>query len=360
MRAILVVDDEEALRRAFCRQLASFGYASDGVGTADDARSALRERNYAIALLDINLPGESGLDLLAHVRSRHSGTGVVMVTGSDDPELARRAIESGAYGYLIKPVRATELLINIANAFHRRELESQHRIAVERLQAVVEQRTEDLVTALANLRQAGDLVQSSQEETVLRLARLVEVRDEATGHHIDRMSQISAVVGARLGLPPAACKLLQLASQLHDVGKIGVPDSILLKPGILTPDEYEIMKSHAAAGHRMLADSQSQLLRLAATVAWTHHERWDGSGYPRGLTGQSIPIEGRIAAVADVYDALTSRRVYRAAFASQTAVDMMEAERGRHFDPQVLDAFRRAAPEIDHLHLTYPHVNGFK
>ncbi len=167
------------------------------------------------------------------------------------------------------------------------------------------------------------------------------------------MSPYCEMIAREIGWPADHCERLRLASQLHDIGKVGIPDRILLKPGKLTETEFEMMKDHAETGYQLLADSSSELMRLAALVAYTHHERWDGTGYPRGLAGEVIPLEGRIAAVADVFDALTSDRVYRPALPFKSALQMMRDERGLHFDPEVLDAFLAAQPEVEEIRHRY-------
>jgi PAS domain S-box-containing protein len=196
-------------------------------------------------------------------------------------------------------------------------------------------------------KEAQASLRRSHEETIRRLARAAEFRDDETGAHIERMGQYCELIAARLGLEPEFRERLRIASPMHDVGKIGVPDAILLKPGPLDAGERVEMQRHAEIGYGILAGSGAELLDLAATIAWTHHERFDGGGYPRGLKGEEIPLEGRIAAVADVFDALTSDRVYRAAFTRAEALMMMRAERGLHFDPRVLDAFLEAEGEIN-------------
>ncbi len=182
---------------------------------------------------------------------------------------------------------------------------------------------------------------------------MVEFRDEETGQHVHRMSAYCEVLARQIGYSPDDAERLRLASQLHDVGKVAVPDSVLLKPGKLTAEEFEIVKGHADAGHEMLLGSGSEVVQLGGLIAHTHHERWDGSGYPRGLTGETIPQEGRIAAIGDVFDALTSDRVYRAALPIKTAVKMMQDERGQHFDPELLDAFFLAQPQIEQIRRRY-------
>ena len=199
-----------------------------------------------------------------------------------------------------------------------------------------------------------DALRSSQEEIVHRLARVVEFRDNETGGHVERMSRYSMLVAEELGWTRGHCRQLQLAAGLHDVGKVAVPDAILLKPGPLTPAERAVMERHCQAGFDMLSGTDSPLLRLAATIALTHHERFDGGGYPTGLAGAAIPIEGRITAVADVFDALTSARVYKDAMPIDDAVELIREGRGTQFDPDVVDAFLRRLDEVASLHTDCP------
>jgi putative two-component system response regulator len=184
-------------------------------------------------------------------------------------------------------------------------------------------------------------LQATLEETIRRLSRAMEIREAEAWGHIERIGETSALLARKVGLPEDRVELIRLASPMHDVGKIAIDDGILLKRGALTPEERTEMQRHAEIGHQILAGSGSELLELAATIAWTHHERWDGSGYPRGLNGEQIPIEGRIVAVADIFDALTHDRIYRPAITAPEALEVLREGRGRHFDPDVVDAFLR-------------------
>jgi len=241
----------------------------------------------------------------------------------------------------------------LANALHRRRQEIDTRRLLEHLHAAATERGEQLEAALQELRLSRDEVWASKAETIFRLARLVEFRDEETGQHLQRMSAYCEIIARRSGLAPERCELIRLASQLHDVGKVAISDTILLKHGKLTEAEFETIKSHAQIGHDMLCGSSSEVVQVGALIARSHHERWDGSGYPRGLAGEEIPLEGRIAAIADVFDALTSDRVYRSAFPFQAAVRMLRSERERHFDPALTDTFLVAQGEIQHASEQY-------
>jgi putative two-component system response regulator len=215
------------------------------------------------------------------------------------------------------------------------------------LKEEIDGRSHELEHALSEL-------ENAQAETVRRLAMAVEFRDEDTGAHIERIGHLSSLLAKQIGMDDDFCTKLRYAAPLHDVGKVAIPDAILLKPGPLTPEERAIVETHAEEGHRLVGGSSSSILDLAATIALSHQEKWDGTGYPRGLTGEEIPLEGRIVAVADVFDALTSDRVYRKAFSVDEAVRMMRAERGRHFDPTLLDAFMEVIGEAGNDARTAP------
>src|SRR5215210_2745240 len=297
MARILIVDDEPAIRELLCRLLERDGHESAVANDVAQARAQLELEDFEVVLCDVNLPGESGLVFVRYALSADRDIAVVMVTGFDDPELAETALELGAYGYVVKPFRPSELSIAVANALRRRRLEIENRDHRDRLQDTVLEQTRALREAVHGLEGKERELQESREETIRRLARAAEFRDRETGDHIERVSHTSALLARHLGLVSERCELLRIASPLHDIGKIAVPDRVLLKPGPLTSDERSQMERHAEAGYWMLAGSGQPLLELAALVAWTHHERVDGTGYPRGLAGDEIPIEGRIVAV---------------------------------------------------------------
>ena len=314
------------------------GYETDAAADAAAARALLAQRPFAAALIDYRMPGESGIELLKHIRARFPDTAPIMVTAVDDAASVELAFEIGAFGYVVKPYRVSELLINLSSALHRRSLQIQTRSYIRELEDKVLDRTRRLRETLAPFGVPGGLPGVPAEELIERLSGALTVRDEETGAHILRMSNYSAILAERVGLG-IATEEMRLASAMHDVGKIGVPDAVLQKPGPLTPDERATMQRHTVIGHRLLSDSPSSLLDLAATIALRHHEKWDGTGYPAGLAGEAIPEVGRVTAVADVFDALTSDRVYRPAMEVGEALAIMLRGRGAHFDPAYLDAF---------------------
>ena len=342
---ILIVDDEEPVRRLLVRMLSRHGYLVEQASNGAEARQILASDPFHLVLSDVNMPGESGIDLVDYLLSDQRDLAVIMVTGVDDTDFAERALGLGAYGYIIKPFEQNELVINVSNALRRRTLEIENRRHREKLEQLVKERTADLWQAVQELEQARDDLRSSQAETIQRLAMAAEFRDDETAKHIHRMSQYCRLLTHKVTGDVERAELVQLAAVMHDVGKIGISDNILLKPGKLTDAEYEEMKKHAEYGYKILAGGSSTLLELAATIACTHHEKVDGSGYPKGLKGDEIPLEGRIAAVADVFDALTTNRVYRKAFPLPVAVEMMKEGRGTHFDAALLDTFLDALDE---------------
>lgn len=342
---ILVVDDEPDVRKSISRVLDSADHLNDVAGSVAEAVDALEADSYALVLADMNMPGGSGLDLLQQI-GRWPDTAMIIITAEDDRRLAEAALEAGAYGYITKPFSANELLINVLNALRRRRLEIENRDHQERLGEMVRERTAELWKALQDVQHAERQLHVSWEETIQRLSIAAEFRDSETAQHIHRMSRYCELLAGWSGLDRERSEMIRTASIMHDVGKIGIPDSILLKPGPLTRDEYVLMQQHSEFGHRILAGTSSSLLDLAATIALTHHEQWDGKGYPNGLKGDEIPIEGRIAGVADVFDALMSDRIYRPAFDLPEAVRTMQAMRERKFDPTLLDLFLENLPEL--------------
>jgi putative two-component system response regulator len=349
---ILLVDDDPATLKLLGRVLESTGYLCSTASSAEDARKHLGEQTFSLVITDVEMPGDSGIDLLERVAVDYPDTATLMVTGMDDTDLAKRALHMGAYGYVIKPFEANEIVINVTNALRRRSLEIENRNHRERLEQMVKERTAELWNAITDLEHSQKDLRLSREETINRLALAAEFRDDETVRHTERMSRYCELIARLAGQDDQQCELLRTASVMHDVGKIGIPDGILLKPGTLTAEEAEIMRGHCEIGHKILSGSNWELLNLAAVIALSHHERLDGTGYPLGLAGNDIPFEGRIAAIADVFDALISHRVYRKAFTIGEAVEMMKAGRGTHFDPHLLDLFMGSLDQVLKIHET--------
>jgi putative two-component system response regulator len=343
---ILIVDDEDQIRSLLTRLLGGHGYDCLTAESAAAARRLLRENEVALVLSDVNMPGESGIDFTREVLAQHRDTAVVMVTGMDDRSYADAAIELGADGDVLTPFKPNELIINVGNALRRRGLEIENRNSRERLEQTVLERTSALRDTIAQLERSDAELRRLREETIRRLSWAAEFRNQETGEHIVRMSLYCALLARLAGLDADRAEAIRIASPMHDVGKIGIPDRILLKPRRLTEDERKVMEAHTEMGYRILAGSGVELLDLAAMMALTHHERIDGLGYPTGAAGSAIPIEGRICAIADVFDALTSDRVYRSAFRPDEARSLMSEGRGTQFDAELLDLFFAAFDDV--------------
>lgn len=349
---ILIVDDEPANVALLERLLAKSGY-SDLRSTTDPREGLELWDSFRpdLLLLDLNMPHVDGFAFMEQVQTStwmsSAGYVPILVLTADITVPTRdRALASGAKDFLTKPFDATEVRLRINNLLEARSLHVGLADANHMLEERVRERTSALAHSLNELSVAHSDLQMSRQETIERLSMAAEFRDDDTGHHIHRMSRYTTILARAVGYDEERCALLQMASQMHDVGKIGTPDRVLLKPGKLKPEEREIMEQHAQIGHDILVGSKAELLQLAAKIALTHHERFDGKGYPRGLAGENIPIEGRMAAIADVYDALTNDRVYRPAFPLMKALEIMREGKGSQFDPSLLDLFFDRMPEV--------------
>jgi putative two-component system response regulator len=280
-----------------------------------------------LVIVDYMMPAPDGMEFIRCFRSHpaKAEVPVLMVTADHEKDVRYRALESGANDFLTKPVDRIEFTSRVKNMLAIRR---SHLALVDRAALLAE----EVYKATAEIRER-------EREAVFRLARAAEFRDPETGAHIQRMAHYSQLIAGTLGLDERQQDLILEAAPMHDVGKLGTPDMILLKPGKLSDEEFAVMKQHATIGWEILRDSAAPTLQTAAEIAWTHHEKFDGSGYPRGLAGEAIPLFGRIVAVADVFDALTSARPYKPAWEFDRAWDFIAAQRGTHFDPHCVDAF---------------------
>jgi putative two-component system response regulator len=351
---ILVVDDEQPLRRALRRTLERAGYGVVEAGDVTEARRVLEAEPVALVFCDVNMPGESGLELVRSVAGADGDIVVIMLTGVDDPGVASEALALGAHGYLVKPIAPNEALINVVSGLRRRALELERKAYVRELEAKILTRTSSLRDALQRLERTEATARHAERDTVDRLVTALSLRSEETGAHIQRVGSYSQMLAHKSSVNGWSQEEIRLAAMLHDVGKIGIPDAILLKAGPLTDDEFSIIKRHPALGNLLLAAGESPVLRLGAEIALTHHERWDGHGYPHGLAAESIPVFGRIAAIADSFDAMTSDRVYRPAMPIGDALSEIRAQRGRQFDPHLVDVFVSSMDELVAIRSDHP------
>lgn len=364
---ILLIDDEPANVKIIQKYLREFGYSrSHGLSDPTLAMQVIEAEQPDVIILDVVMPKISGLDLLAKIRtdSHFAHLPILILTASCDRETRLSAIDRGATDFLSKPVDPMELIPRVRNAIMMKKYQDSLRQYAEKLAIAVRQRTAEL--------------EASRKDVIHCLARAAELRDDDTGHHVLRVGHYSALIARAMGFSAEYCDMMEQAAQLHDIGKIGIPDEILLKPGRLDPEQYERMqrhvglgkkiiepfhaadweaiKHHVSVGQMVLDRSRSPLMKMASAIAISHHERWDGSGYPLGLAGEDIPLEGRIVAVADVFDALSSKRHYKKAIPIARCFTIIEEESGKHFDPQIVSVFLTLRKEIAEIQLRYADV----
>ncbi len=313
-------------------------------GSAREALAWCAQNPYDLLILDYMMPDLDGLEFIAQLPADARGRApVLMVTASQDIEVRHRALENGANDFLIKPIDKVEFLARTRNMLQLRR-------ATVALQNRASWLTSEVNKATAELR-------AREQETILLLCRASEYRDPETGAHIQRMAHYSCLIAAELGLSSEQQELILNAAPMHDIGKVGTPDHILLKPGRLTDSEMVVMRQHAEIGYNILKGSEAPMLRLAAEIAYAHHERFDGAGYPNSLRGQAIPLAGRIVAVADVFDALTSVRPYKAAWTMEDARQYLLDHAGSHFDPDCVAALLRRWPAVLEIRARFHEVN---
>jgi putative two-component system response regulator len=332
---IMLVDDEITNLKLLTKALNVHGYENlEALQDPREVLSSYRKAKPDLILLDLNMPYLSGYDVLDLLRELEDPLlpPVVVLTAQKGQDYLLKAFRSGARDFITKPFDIGELIARVNNML---EVHTAHRLIHEKkevLDDLVRVRTEELL--------------HTRQQVIQKLGRAAEFRDNETGRHIIRVSRTAELLARNLDWSPDDCEALLHATPMHDIGKIGIPDKILLKPGKLDSEEWEIMKTHTIIGAHILEEDGSELLRLAQEIALTHHEKWDGSGYPRGLAGKDIPISGRIVAVADVFDALSSKRSYKDAWNSDRSIEHILSSGGSQFDPEIVDLFRVHLPEI--------------
>jgi putative two-component system response regulator len=345
---ILVVDDELMIREMLREAIEEAGYECSTAGSGEEALEILDRRNADVVITDIVMPGLNGIELLSMIRETSSSE-VIVITGHMDDFSFEQIIDQGASDFMNKPFNFRELVIRLQRILRQRELIAERNEAYENLEATNQQLMKygkDLNETFLDLKAAHQELLESYLDTIHRLVLAAEYKDEDTGDHIVRIGRYSAFLSQKLGFSDREVQNILYAAPMHDVGKIGIPDSILMKPGKLTAEEFETMKAHTTIGAKLLADSRSEILQSAEKIALTHHEKWNGEGYPQGISGRKIPILGRIVSIADVFDALTSKRPYKEPYPVKEAIDIIEKERGKYFDPQVVDVFLEHIDEM--------------
>jgi putative two-component system response regulator len=322
---VLIVDDLAIIRHSLRHILTKAGYQCREAEDVFGALEVLDHENIDLVLCDIQMPGASGLDLVKALRHRIPDTSVVMVSSLEDAETAIECLQQGAFGYVLKPYQPREILVQVNGALRRRMLE----IAFRDREAQLAQKVREQTVEIRN----------SREEIAFRLIAASEHRDNETGMHVRRIGLYAAEMARLLGWSQQAVDTIQSAAPMHDIGKIGVPDAILQKPGALTEEEWVVMKRHTTMGATILKGSTVPFIRMGAMIAIGHHEKWDGTGYPRGLKGEAIPLEARITALVDVYDAVSNRRHYKEPWPEDRVVEVLRKGSGAHFEPLLTDLF---------------------
>lgn len=358
---IAIVDDDPLNVRLIQHQLEKLGYRFIlSVLDSTTALDSLEIFRPDVVLLDVVMPEVSGTELLKQMRnhSQLQSVPVIILTASRDRITKLQILDLGVADFLGKPLDQAELSTRLRNVIQAKQYRDHLEEDATQLEHAVQQRTRAL--------------EASRREVVLCLARAAEYRDDNTGRHVIRVGRYASVLASALALPAEFVGMIELAAQLHDVGKIGIPDSILHKPGRLTAEEMAVMRRHVEYGWKIVAplaereaalwtqgdgdlavDLQSPMLEMASLIAANHHERWDGTGYPAGLAGSKIPLAARLTAVADVFDALSTPRCYKPAFPLAECFRIVESEKGQHFDPQVADACLRSRPAFEAIYLEY-------
>ncbi|MBN1662568.1 MAG: response regulator [Deltaproteobacteria bacterium] len=338
---ILIVDDQPKNTELLEAFLAPQGYEVVMAASGEEALDKLSVNLIDLILLDVMMPGMDGFEVTRRIRQDHAHRllPIVLVTALRETQDRVKGIEAGCDDFISKPFDKMELLARVRSLLKVKAYNDLLSNYQKELESEVAGRTEELKLALEKIKAAS-------LETIYRLSMAAEFRDDDTGAHIKRVSFYCAAVARRMELTGNDIENILYAAPMHDLGKIGIPDMILLKPARLNPPEWEIMKQHTVIGAKILKGSDAEFIRMGETIALSHHEKWDGSGYPMGLMGKQIPIAGRITAIADVFDALTSKRVYKEAFSVDMSLNLIREARGSYFDPDVADAFFAVRDEI--------------
>lgn len=323
--SILIVDDLPIVRLSLQRILGKAGYRCREAEDVPQAMSALEEEASDLVLSDIQMPGASGLDLVKALKPRIPDISVVMVSSLEDAETAIECLQQGAFGYVLKPFQPREILVQVNGALRRRMLEIAFRDREAQLAQKVREQTVE--------------IRDSREEIAFRLIAASEHRDNETGMHVRRIGLFAAEMARLLGWNQDGIDTIQAAAPMHDIGKIGVPDAILQKPGSLTEEQWVVMKRHTTMGATILKGSTVPFIQMGARISVGHHEKWDGSGYPKGLQGEQITLEARITSLVDVFDALSNRRYYKDPWPEHQVIELIRRNRGTHFDPSLVDLF---------------------
>ncbi|MCP4353225.1 MAG: response regulator [Desulfobacterales bacterium] len=345
---IMVVDDEEPIRDMLRQPIQAYGYECLVAGSGEEALDILDKEKTDVVITDIRMPGISGIELAGLIKKKNDSD-IIVMTGYASDFKYENIIETGASDFITKPVSIKELMIRLKRILRERFLLAEQIHAQRKL----EFSNQRLIEYSRYLNNSIVALQASQQElheayidTINRLVMMSKYKDKDTGEHIIRMSRYSALIAEKIGMKNDDIKSIQYSAPLHDVGKIGIPDYIILKPGKLTDKEFDVMKHHTVIGAEILANSKAKVLKYADRIAMFHHEKWNGTGYPQGLSGDDIPLCARIISLADVFDALISYRPYKVPYPVEVALKIIKKERSEHFDPDIVDVFFKNINQI--------------
>jgi putative two-component system response regulator len=330
---LLTIDDDDRMRRSLRAYFEDSGMTVFEANNGQDGLTVFAAEHPDVVLVDLIMPGMNGLAVIEQLATISPDTPAIVVSGTSELNDAVEAVHHGVWDFVTKPIISMSALEHtVQKCLDRAKLKKENELYRLHLEEMVEQRTHE--------------VERTRLQIIQRLGRAAEYRDNETGMHVIRMSLYSRLLALKAGMNHGDADTLLNAAPMHDVGKIGIPDHILLKPGKLTPEEWETMKTHSQIGADIIGEDPSEILRLAADIALTHHEKWDGSGYPHGLRGEDIPLGSRIVAIADVFDALTSKRPYKEPWPTDKALDLIRDGTGNHFDPILVPKFLEIVPEV--------------
>jgi response regulator RpfG family c-di-GMP phosphodiesterase len=336
---ILYVEDNINSRTQTKKMFDSF-FSSITIGVDGvDGLAKFKDGKFDLVISDINMPNMNGIDMISSIRKIDKDIPIIILSAYSDSSYFLKTIQLGIDGYLLKPIKLDSLVTTLSKSIETIKLKNEnqnYKYELETINTILESQVEQRVKEIISLNQE---IQETQKEVIYTMGTIAETRSKETGKHVQRVAQYSELFALYYGLSKEYAELLKQASPMHDIGKVGIADAILNKPGKLTDEEFEIMKTHSQIGYDMLKSSKRPLLKLAATVAHQHHEKYDGSGYPQGLKGEDIDISGRITAISDVFDALGSKRVYKDAWDDDRIFKLFMDERGKHFDPKLVDIF---------------------